>query len=305
MIPKSGLGEAEPGGRGGRLPGGSGEKADLFRITNLSCAGCVRRAEGVLGELPGVLEARVNLAGGQAVVTYDPGQISPGALREAVARAGFETAEIDQGTDRGEAAEERHYREARRRMLAAWAFTLPIIIWMLPEMLFQYAPFGHMAMHIGMIVLSAPVLLWPGWNTFKGSWQALRNRFANMDVLIAMGTLVAFCTGPLHFFLPVANYAGISAMIMAFHLTGRYLEARAKGRASEAIRKLLELRRRRPIFWWKAKRSVPRPGPGGAVDDRAPGEKIPTDEWWCRKQQRRRIHGYRGVPPVAKGPGTR
>jgi Cu+-exporting ATPase len=281
-------------------------KRDLFRITNLSCAGCVRRAEGVLGELPGVLEARVNLAGGQAVVTYDPGQISPGALREAVARAGFETAEIDQGTDRGEAAEERHYREARRRMLAAWAFTLPIIIWMLPEMLFQYAPFGHLAMHIGMIVLSAPVLLWPGWNTFKGSWQALRNRFANMDVLIAMGTLVAFCTGPLHFFLPVANYAGISAMIMAFHLTGRYLEARAKGRASEAIRKLLELEAKTANILVEGEEiRVPLDQVQvGQLMIVRPGEKIPTDGVVVQGSSSVDESMATGESlPVAKGPG--
>jgi Cu+-exporting ATPase len=130
-----------------------------------------------------------------------------------------------------------------------------------------------------MIALAAPVLFYPGWATYKSAAKAIWHRNANMDVLIMLGTLASFLTGPFSFFAPLANYAGVGAMIMSFHLTGRYIEAKAKGRASQAIRRLLEL---------EAKTArILRDGeevevPIGEVEEGdlmivRPGEKIPTD----------------------------
>jgi len=112
---------------------------------------------------------------------------------------------------------------------------------MFAEMFFGIMWPNELIFNLGMIVLALPVLFWVGWPTYRGAWAAITHRHANMDTLIAMGTLVALLTGPASFFVPVANYAGVAAMIMAFHLTGRYVEETAKGRASQAIRKLLEL----------------------------------------------------------------
>jgi Cu+-exporting ATPase len=131
--------------------------------------------------------------------------------------------------------------ESLFRMRVAWAFTLPIILWMFAEMFFGIVWPNATIFNLGMVVLALPVLFWVGWPTYRGAWAAVSHKHANMDTLIALGTSVSLLTGPAWFFTPVANYAGVSAMIMAFHLTGRYIEESAKGRASQAIRKLLEL----------------------------------------------------------------
>jgi len=100
-----------------------------------------------------------------------------------------------------------------------------------------------------------------------------------MDVLIMLGTLSSFLTGPPSFFTPLANYAGVSAMIMSFHLTGRYIEAKAKGRASQAIRRLLELEAKTARVLRDGKEvevSIDEVETGDLMIVR-PGEKIPTD----------------------------
>jgi Cu+-exporting ATPase len=112
---------------------------------------------------------------------------------------------------------------------------------MFAEMFFGIIWPNAIIFNLGMILLALPVLFWVGWPTYRGAWAAVTHKHANMDTLIALGTGVSLLTGPAWFFTPVANYAGVAAMIMAFHLTGRYIEESAKGRASQAIRKLLEL----------------------------------------------------------------
>ncbi|MHA2339822.1 MAG: heavy metal translocating P-type ATPase, partial [Candidatus Hodarchaeales archaeon] len=130
-----------------------------------------------------------------------------------------------------------------------------------------------------MVILSAFPLFWAGYTTYISAYKAVRHGSANMDVLIALGTLSAFITGPLYFFLPVFNYAGVGGMIMSFHLLGRYIEIKAKGRASQAIRKLLELGAKTARILVNGEEiEIP-------VDELKkndimivkPGEKIPTD----------------------------
>jgi Cu+-exporting ATPase len=130
-----------------------------------------------------------------------------------------------------------------------------------------------------MIALAAPVLFYPGWATYKSAAKAIWHRNANMDVLIMLGTLASFLTGPPSFFTPLANYAGVSAMIMSFHLTGRYIEAKAKGRASQAIRRLLELEAKTARILRDGKEvevPIDEVEKGDLMIVR-PGEKIPTD----------------------------
>ncbi|MEW5922118.1 MAG: heavy metal translocating P-type ATPase [Bacillota bacterium] len=249
-----------------------------FRVLDLRCAACVQRVEQSLLKAPGVREARVNLADGRVHIIYDPAAVEDTALREIVTRTGYAVAE-ERDLSREEDREARRFAAARRRMLIAWIFTAPIIIWMIPEMFMHFAPFGHGKLNVGMVLLAAPVVFWPGRETLAGAWHALRGGSANMDVLIAMGTLAAFITGPFSFVYPVANYAGIAAMIMAFHLTGRYLEAKARGRASQAIRRLLQLEARTAnIIVDGDERQVPvEQLQVGDLMLVRPGEKIPTD----------------------------
>jgi Cu+-exporting ATPase len=252
---------------------------DTFKVVNLTCASCVNRVEQALSRVPGVGEARVNLASGRAFVTYDPAAADAAALRRAVIEAGYGVEEEARGPEEEADAQAWLFNAARLRMIVAWIFTLPVIIWMIPEMFFHFAPFGHGSMNLGMVVLAAPVLFWPGRETLLGAERALRHGTANMDVLISMGTVAAFLTGPFSFVFPIANYAGIAAMIMAFHLTGRYLEAKAKGKASEAIRRLLQLEARTAnLIVGGDERQVPiEEVQAGDLMMVRPGEKIPTD----------------------------
>lgn len=252
-------------------------------IGGMTCASCVSHVERALNGVDGVLATKVNLATEKATISYLPGTATLPDLKQAVADAGYEVAEAaeDTGdTDGGRVDQEQQKMQvARFNMQMAWAFTTPIILWMFAEMFFGILWPNQTVYDLGLIVLAFPVLFWVGRKTYTGAWAAIRHGYANMDSLIALGTGVSFLTGPATFFFPVANYAGVSAMIMAFHLTGRYVEETAKGRASRAIRKLLELGAKTARILVDD-REVDIPIERVAVGDVMivrPGEKIPTD----------------------------
>jgi Cu+-exporting ATPase len=130
-----------------------------------------------------------------------------------------------------------------------------------------------------MTLLAIPVLLWPGRETLFSAWRSVSHGSANMDVLIALGTLASVSSGFLSFFMDIANFAAVGSMIMAIHLTGRYVESRARGKASQAIRKLLELgaKTARVIRNGEEKEIPVEEIRVGDVMVVRPGEKIPTD----------------------------
>jgi Cu+-exporting ATPase len=265
------------------------EEASLA-IGGMHCASCAGRVEKALAAVPGVVEAHVNIATERATVKHVRGAAGRAELTEAVRSAGYEVAapeerspasedEEDEEAGEPDHPEERKMRAARFRMTVAWAFTAPIILWMLAEMLFGIMWPSRAGYDLGTLLLAMPVLFWVGRRTYAGAWAAARHGHANMDSLIALGTGASFITGPATFFFPVANYAGVAAMIMAFHLTGRYVEESAKGRASQAIRKLLELGARTArVLVDGEEREVPieKVAEGDVMVVR-PGEKIPTD----------------------------
>jgi len=251
-------------------------------IGAMTCASCVARVEKALSKVPGVVEAGVNLATEKATVTFVPGVAGLADFKQAVAEAGYEVLEVPKEgavEEEQEDEAERKMRRSRFRMRVAWAFTAPIILWMFAEMFFGILWPNATIFNLGMILLALPVLFWVGRRTYRSGLAAVRHGYANMDTLIALGTGVSLLSGPASFFFPVANYAGVSAMIMAFHLTGRYVEETAKGRASQAIRKLLELEAKTARVLVDG-REVEVPIEKVTVGDIMvvrPGEKIPTD----------------------------
>ena len=252
----------------------------VLPIGDMTCAACVAHVKEALEGLHGVVEANVNIASERAVVQYVPGLVGMDDFKRAVSDAGYEILESTAPGERAEADEaERKMTQARLRMRVAWALTIPLMLWMLPEMLFGLKWPSPLAFDLGMIALALPMLWWVGRPTYRSGIRAALHGFANMDTLISLGTGVSLLTGPASFFMPVANYAGIAAMIMAFHLTGRYVEESAKGRASQAIRKLLELGAKNARLWIDGD-ELEVPIERVAVDDLMvvrPGEKIPTD----------------------------
>jgi Cu+-exporting ATPase len=256
------------------------EATKTLPIGGMTCASCVAHVERALSEVPGVLDVNVNLATENATVAYVPGLVALPDMARAVADAGYEVLpdEAEQAED-DLSREEVKMQDARRRMWLAWAFTVPIILWMLPEMIAGIAWPNEALFKLGMLLLSVPVLFWVGRQTYVGAWNSSVHGAPNMDALIALGTGASFLTGVLTFFLAVPSYAGVSAMIMTFHLTGRFVEASAKGRASQAIRKLLELGARSArVLLDGVEREVPidRVQVGDLMVVR-PGEQIPTD----------------------------
>ncbi len=216
------------------------EKVSLA-LTGMSCASCAPTIEKALRRVPGVSFASVNIATEQGMVKYDDAVTDMNHLKLAVENSGYQVIgeEAEAGAEVDE--DEKRMSGARRRMFTAWGFTAPIIIWMLFEMITGTAWPRRVVFDLGMILLALPVVFWIGWPTLRSAFKAVSHGSANMDVLVAMGTSISFLTGPAVFFTPVANYSGVAAMIMSFHLTGRYVETAARGRASQAIKRLLEL----------------------------------------------------------------
>ena len=252
-------------------------------IGGMTCASCVNHVQRALSNVEGVLSANVNLATEKATVEYVPTLADLADFKRAVADVGYEVLEApEEAAVVGEEEvdqEELKMWAARFRMRVAWAFTVPIILWMFAEMLFGIVWPNQTIFDLGMILLALPVLFWVGRRTYTGAWAAVSHGYANMDTLIALGTGVSLLTGPASFFYPVANYAGVAAMIMAFHLTGRYVEETAKGRASQAIKKLLELGAKTARVLVEGKEiEVPiEKVKMGDIMVVRPGEKIPTD----------------------------
>jgi len=263
--------------------GVSNESTSSLKVGGMTCATCSQTVERALRNVRGVSKASVNLATERASVSYDGGQADLGDLRRALEEAGYEflgMASPEEERSEGAAREEKErVSRARRSMRTSWALTLPIILWMIPEMFFGLA-FPSPALYgAGLTLLSFLVLAVPGRGTFRSALRVTLHGSPNMDVLIALGTTASLVTGPISLVLPIANFAGISGMIMSFHLTGRYVEARAKGKASEAIRQLLELGARTARII-RDNVEVEVPVEELTVGDTMiirPGEKIPTD----------------------------
>jgi len=252
------------------------EKVTL-KIGGMTCASCAATVENALKKADGVYSASVNIATEKAAVEFDPRVVDRNVLSRIVYDSGYEMVREAKEAEQDE--DVRKTREARNRMWGAWAFTIPIVLWMVPDMFFGVMWPSRMVMDAGMIILAIPPLFVFGRKTFGTARRAVVHGSANMDVLISMGTGVAFLSGPASFFAPIANYAGVAAMIMSFHLTGRYVEETAKGRASLAIRKLLELGARTARIVVNGEElEVPAEDlkPGDVMVIR-PGEKIPTD----------------------------
>ncbi|MEN8145084.1 MAG: heavy metal translocating P-type ATPase [Gemmatimonadota bacterium] len=263
---------------------------EVFRIEGMHCAACSGAVERALNDIPGV-EAAVSLPAETATVTRDPTVVQLDTLREAVSGVGYSLLEAAKARDLGAEGEERLARSAeavsvaRRRMLLAWSLTIPVALWMLPEMVWGIKWPSPALFDAGLLVLSLPVLLAPGWPTVTAGLRAALGRRPSMDTLIAMGSGAAILTG-----IPAVlahwtqvpdfqNYAGVGAMILAIHLTGRSVEARAKGRTSAAIQRLLSLEAKTARVE-RDGAEIEIPIAEVTVGDLMvvrPGEKIPTD----------------------------
>ncbi len=248
----------------------------VLDIGGMHCAGCSNAVERNLRKVDGVVEANVSIATEKAVVSYDAAIATPEDLRAAVKAAGYEVLEQQQEKAPGLVEEQmQRVQRYRKLMIIGWSITAPIMLLMLAHMLGWMIPY----MDIVFLLAAIPVVFWVGADTHRSSWNVLRHGGTNMDVLISLGAFAAFATGIAAFFLPVASYAAIAAMIICFHITGRYMEFRAKGRTSQAIQKLLTLEAKTArllIDGQEREVDIDAVQPGDVMLVK-PGEKIPTD----------------------------
>ncbi len=218
--------------------GVSEEKQELL-ISGMSCAACSARVENRLKALPGVQEAAVNLATGKAGITYIPGMIGVFEMVKALKDLGY-NARASGDLTSGEAARIR--RKEKNRQLAGFvlavAFTLPLAVLMITH----HTGFHFMLTPWMQLALATPVQFFAGWPFYLGAYHSLKSGSANMDVLVALGTSVAY------FYSLVSLFAGwglyyfdAAAVLMTIISLGKLLEAVARGRTSAAIEKLMEL----------------------------------------------------------------
>ena len=214
-------------------------------VLGMSCAACAARVEKTVSGQPGVVRAAVNYAAATLTVEYREGESSPASLKKAVRDAGYDLLADggDDAADKASKAHEARYRTLKKRTVWAAVLALPtaVIAMFFPDM--QYAG-------VIMCVLSTPVVFWLGRGFFISAWNQLRHGTANMDTLVANSTGIAYLFSMFNMLFPdfwrsrgiePHLYFEASCVIIAFILLGRLLEERAKGRTSDAIRKLMGL----------------------------------------------------------------
>ncbi len=268
------------------------EKARI-PIGGISCASCVATIEGALRKTPGVVSASVNLATNAATVEFVPATATLPDLRHAIQNAGYEPLEVDEGVPRADqekAAREREVRALKRKLGVGLILTVPVFLGSFPEW-FPWAP-GILQNFWVLLLLTTPVQLWVGAQFYRGFWAALRHRTSDMNTLIAVGTSAAYLyslamTAAPGFFrargIAPAVYFDTAAVIITLILLGRLLEAIAKGRTSEAIKRLVGLRAKTARVIRDGD-DTDIPVEEVRIGDRVvvrPGEKVPVDGVVC------------------------
>ena len=221
-------------------------------VRGMHCAACVGKVERALTSVPGVESASVNLATEQAAVVFDPARTDLARLRAAVAAAGYELAEARPDRVPGEAVDgERAAREAAQRreklkFVVGAVLSAPVLLGGMSHVL-PWVP-GVLQNPWVQLVLATPVQVWVGWQFHRGFVHDLRYRTASMSTLVSIGTSAAYLWSVAVTLWPHAfmrhgamTYYDLSAVVITLVVLGRWLEARARGRTSEAIRRLMSL----------------------------------------------------------------
>ena len=250
-------------------------------VEGMHCASCAGRVERALGGVPGVTSARVNLVTNQASVAFDPAQARPEQLVAAVEHSGY-AAHVTPSQQPHDAMADHAAHEAvnwRQRLWVALILLVPLLL------LSWFGPWSGRALLVAQLLLVTPIQFYVGWPYYVGTWQRLRHGGANMDTLVALGTGAAYLAGLGALVWPHAGSGHASmyfldgALILTFITLGKYLEVRAKGRASQAIRRLLDLA---PPVAFVLRNGQPERVPVEAVAVGEtllvrPGDKVPLD----------------------------
>jgi Cu+-exporting ATPase len=264
----------------------------VLQIGGMSCINCAKSIEKALNKREGVYNATINFAAEKLTVEYNPEQISVAGIKKTVQDVGYQVIEPEKTAVGAEDAESkarsRHIQRLKYLLTASIALSIPTVI-------FTWFPvLPVLPNNVWLFLLATPVQFIVGWTFYVGAYKGLRNRSANMDTLIAMGTSTAWLYSTAVTFAPgIFPGAGVffdtATMIMSFILLGKLLDAVAKGRTSEAIRKLMGLQAKiaRVIRNGEEQEIPVEDVQVGDIVVVRPGEKIPVDGTV--------VEGYSGV----------
>ena len=258
---------------------GVATKKSVFPVGGMTCASCVARVEEALSSVPGVVSANVNLASEKATVDYLEGT-SVADMRRAVQDAGYELGPEAQALADVTSAAQREIRALRDKFIIAAVFAAVIMI-------LGFAPAFAGRPYL-MWALATPVQFWAGLRFYRGAWGALKHKTSDMNTLIAVGTSVAYfysmiaVVAPGLFTTDILEphlYFDTSAMITALILLGRFLEARARGQTSEAMKKLIGMQPKTAVVIREGgQQEIPvEEVQAGDLILVRPGERIPVD----------------------------
>ncbi|MCS3284626.1 heavy metal translocating P-type ATPase [Bacteroides salyersiae] len=216
-----------------------------FPVLNMHCAGCANNVEKTVRKLPGIVDASVNLATNTLSVSYEADKPAPGEIRAAVLSGGYDLIieEENLKEERREEAQHQHYRKLKMQVVGAWVFAVPML---LLSMVFMHVPYSSEI----QLLLTLAVMILFGGSFYTGAWKQAKLGRSNMDTLVALSTSIAFLFSAFNTFFPEFWYSrGLephvyyeaSVVIIAFVLTGKLMEERAKGNTTAAIKKLMGL----------------------------------------------------------------
>ncbi len=253
------------------------EKVAL-RVGGMTCVMCAKSIENALSRLPGVVNASINLGAEKALVTYNPRLTAISDMRSAIEEAGYQYLGLEgEATDQSEAVRAEDLRAKRNRAIVGFLVGIPLMVLM-------FLPIAaHHTMAYFMFVVSTPAFIYVSHPIFHAGWRALRNRNLNMDVMYSMGIGVSFVASILGTFQIILTreflFYDSAVMLAAFLTMGRYLEARAKGKTGEAIKKLIGLQPKTATVIQDGKETeiAVEDVQIGAIVLVRPGEKVPVD----------------------------
>jgi len=256
----------------------------VLPIEGMTCATCAQKIEKALRKLEGVIKASVNLAAEEAMVEYSPLEVSLSDLKRAVASAGtYRVAEVKEAPLR-----EAYYISLKRRFIFSALLAGLIFIGTMHRYIPLMNALPSVLVYYALFALTTPVLFWAGFPFLRGAWVALKHRSADMNTLVAVGTSSAYLYSVIATFYPVlftrgglkvAIYYDTTAAIITLILLGKLLESRAKSRASQAIRKLMDLQAKTARVR-RGNKEVDIPIEEVQIGDLVvvrPGEKVPVD----------------------------
>lgn len=260
-------------------------------IENIRCSSCVGFIENELKLSPGVLDASVNIATQEATVDYLPEETTLSRLNSVIENWGYKTrpALSEEPEDQQQAAYEKEYKRLMKRFWFATVISIPVLLTAYPKFIpiIKNWPMETLRLSwFGAALLTLPVLLYAGSDFFTGAWAALKHRAANMNTLIALGTGAAWIYSTFAIIFPQIFPEGTSepffdvvAVVTALVLLGQALELRAKGRTSEAIKKLMGLQAKTArVIRNDVEMDIPvEEVLVGDIIQVRPGEKVPVD----------------------------